>query len=272
LERPDGVEIHWEAQGEGPLVVIVHHVLWSYRQIYSDLIEDLARDHRVVHYDPRGCGQSSRRGPYDVETDTEDLLAVMGAAGLGAVVVAVGYAFNFSVRAAARRPDLISHILAIGPAAATVLPRSELKGSEALAGSDSVAEMMLTMMGTDPRAALRTLIAASNPGLDQDILRERVDRVAAYISPEAGLDRARAWLEDNVSEQGQGLGDRLWIQYGRAEPLFESALGARVAALFPKAHLEEVADGPISRPDLTAGAVRRITATAAAPRGSGNRA
>jgi pimeloyl-ACP methyl ester carboxylesterase len=195
-------------------------------------------------------------------------LAVIGAAGLGGIVVAVGYAFNFSVRAAARRPDLISHILAIGPAAAAVLPRSELKGTEALAGSDSVVEMMLTMMKTDPRSALRTLIGASNPGIDEDLLRERVDRVSAYVSPEAGLDRARAWLEDNVSERARALGDRLWIQYGRAEPLFESELALRVAQLYPEAHLQEVADGPVSRPDLAAGTVRRITARV--PKGTGN--
>jgi pimeloyl-ACP methyl ester carboxylesterase len=272
LERPDGVEIHWEAWGTGPPVVVIHHLLWSYRQVYADLIDDLARDHQVVQYDPRGCGLSSRRGPYDAETDTEDLLAVIEAAAGAAVVVAVGYAFNFTARAATRRPDLIPHVLAIGPAAAAMLPRSELKDSETLVGSDSVAEMVLTMMSTDSRSALRTLIGASNPGLDEALLRERVDRVAAYISPEAGLHRARAWLEDNVSEQGRDLGDRLWIQYGREEPLFESALGARVAALFPKAHLEEVPGGPISRPDIAAGTVRRITATATARRGNGNRA
>src|SRR5919197_474606 len=113
LERPEGVEIHWEAQGEGPPVVVVHHLLWSYRQVNAGLVADLARDHRVVQYDPRGCGQSSRRGPYDLETDAEDLLAVASAAGLGAVVVAIGYAFNFSVRAAARSPEEISQVLAI---------------------------------------------------------------------------------------------------------------------------------------------------------------
>ena len=61
LQRPDGVEIHWEEQGQGPLVVVVHQLLWSFPQVYAELIGDLARDHRVVTYDARGCGASTRR-------------------------------------------------------------------------------------------------------------------------------------------------------------------------------------------------------------------
>jgi pimeloyl-ACP methyl ester carboxylesterase len=259
VERPDGVEIHWEAQGEGPLVVIAHQIVWSYPKVYVDLIDDLGRDHRVVLYDPRGCGQSSRRGPYDVETDADDLLAVVGAAGGRSVAIAVGYGYNIATRVASTRPDLISHVVAVAPAAAAMLPRSELKGSDVLAASDSVIEMVMQMMSAEPRSALRTVIAATNPELDERQLRERVGRIAAYISPDAVLDRARAWLEDDTTEQARILGDRLWILHGGTEALFEGALASRVAELYPKAHLEEVVDGPVSRPDLTAARVRRVT-------------
>jgi pimeloyl-ACP methyl ester carboxylesterase len=263
VERPGGVEIHWEKDGEGPLVVIAHQILWSFPRVYAGLIADLARDHRVVTYDPRGCGQSTRQGPYDVETDAEDLIAVVGAAGGRAVAIAVGYGYNIAARVAGARPDLISHVFALGPAAAAMLPRSELKRFDVLAGSDAVTEMVLQLMSTDPRAALRTLIAAGNPNLDEGQLRERVERVAAYVSPDSALDRAQAWLEDDTSEQARTIGDRLWILHGRAESLFEGALAERVAELYPGALIEEVADGPVSRPDLTAARVRRITGVGA---------
>ena len=259
VERPDGVEIHWEAQGEGPLVVIAHQILWSYPKVYLELIDDLARDHRVVLYDARGCGQSSRRGPYDIETDAEDLLAVVSAAGRGAVAIAPGYGYNVAARVASARPDLISHLIAIAPAAAAILPRSELKGTDVLAASEAVAEMFIQLMSTDQRAGLRTMIATTNPKLDERQVRERVEYVAGYISPDTGLDRVRAWLEDDTSEHARILGDRLWILHAGTEPLFEGALRARVAELYPEAHLEELADGPVSRPDLTAARVRRIT-------------
>ena len=104
LQRPDGAEIHWEEQGEGPTVVLTHHTLWSYPAIYGDLIADLARDHRVIVYDPRGCGRSSRRGPYDADTDAGDLEAVAEAAGGAAVAIAVGDGVNRACRVAAIVP------------------------------------------------------------------------------------------------------------------------------------------------------------------------
>lgn len=259
VKRPDGVEIHWEAQGRGPLVLIVHQILWGYPEVYADLIADLARDHRVVTYDPRGCGQSSRRGPYDAQTDAGDLLAVAEAAGGQAVAFAVGYGYNLVARGAADRRDLISEILAVAPAAAAILPRSELKDSGVMAGSDSVAEMITKMLSTDARTALHTVVRASNPELDEDQLRERVDRASAYISPEAARDRVQAWLQDDTSEQASALGDRLWILHSEAEPLFEGAMAARVAELYPKARIEQMPGGAVSRPDLVAARIRRLT-------------
>jgi pimeloyl-ACP methyl ester carboxylesterase len=164
---------------------------------------------------------------------------------------------------AAERPDLISRVVVVGPAAAAVLPRRELAGSGVLAASDSVAEMILQMLSTDPRAALSSVIATINPELDEEQLRERVDRVAAYQTA-GGADRVAAWMNDDVSEQARSLGDRLWILHAGEERLYEGALGDRVRKLFPKAHLEELPHGPVSRPDLTAAWVRRLTGVPAA--------
>jgi pimeloyl-ACP methyl ester carboxylesterase len=259
VERPDGVEIHWEEQGRGPLVLIVHQILWSYPGVYADLIGDLVRDHRVVSYDARGCGASTRVGPYDAETDAGDLLAVTEAAGGQAVAIAVGYGYNLAVRVAAARPDAISDVLCLQPAAAAMLPRSELKGTDVMAASDSVVEMLLQMMSTDPRAAIRTLLAAANPEFGEDVLRERVAQVSEYISHESTLGRTHAWLEDDTSEHARALGGRLRILHGGSEPMYEGALAAHVAELYPEAHLEQLAGGPISRPDLMAEWVRRVS-------------
>jgi pimeloyl-ACP methyl ester carboxylesterase len=257
IERPDDVQIHWEEQGHGPAVLIVHQLLWSYPKIYVDLIGDLARDHRVVSYDPRGCGASSWRGPYDTETDVGDLLAVAEVAGGQAVALAVGYGYNLAVRVAARRPDLISALVTVQPAAAALLPRRELRESGVIAASDSVMDMLMQMLNTEPRAALRTVLAATNPDLDEDELKQRLDRVVAYISPEAGRDRAEAWIADDPSEHAEALGARLSIIHSAAEPLFEGTLTARVAELYPEARIEQIAGGPISSPALIAERIRK---------------
>ena len=259
LERPDGIEIHWEDQGRGPAVLIVHQLLWSYPQVYVDLIAELARDHRVVTYDPRGCGSSSGQGPYDTATDAADLLAVAEATGGAAVALAVGYGYNLAVRVAARRPDLVSAVVSVQPAAAAMLPRRELRESEVIAASDSVIQMLLQMLSSEPRTALRAVLTATNPELDDDALKERLDRVSAYVSAEAAHDRAEAWIEDDPSEEARAVGDRLWILHSEAEPLFEGTLVARVAELYPRAHVEQIAGGPISSPHVVAERIRRLT-------------
>jgi pimeloyl-ACP methyl ester carboxylesterase len=256
VERPDGVQIHWEEVGRGPSVLIAHQVLWSHPGVYAELIADLARDHRVITFDARGCGASTRQGPYDAETDAADLRAVTEAVGGQALALAVGYGYNLVARIASARPDLIRTVASIQPAAAAMLPRSELRDSGVMAGSDSVIEMLMQMMSTDPRTALRTVVAATNPELDEEALRDRVAHVSTYISAEAAPARARAWLEDDASEATLALGERLWILHGETEPLFEGALAARVAELYPKAHMELIPGGPISRPDLIAAWVR----------------
>ena len=256
VARPDEVEIHWEEHGEGPVVLIVHQLLWSYPQVYVDLIEDLARDHTVVTYDPRGCGSSTRRGPYDTETDVGDLVAVMEAAGGPAVAVAVGYGYNLAVRVAALRPDLISALVTAQPAAAALLPRHELRGTEVIAASDSVMDMLMQMLSTEPRAALRTVLAATNPDLDERGVRERVDRVVDYVSPDAGRERAQMWVADDPTEHAIAIGSRLHIVHSEAEPLFEGALAARVAEVYPDARIEQVEGGPISSPGLIAERIR----------------
>jgi pimeloyl-ACP methyl ester carboxylesterase len=264
--RPDGAEIHWEARGEGPVVLIAHHSLWSYPAIYEDFVADVSRDHRVVVYDPRGCGSSSRRGPYEPMTDAADLTAVAEAAGAAAVAIAVTEGFNRAARVAVARPDLIHHVIAIGPAAAAFLPRAELEGSEVLAASDSVIEMLLQMMKADPRSALRTVITAINPDVEEEALRERLDRIVRYLELQSVEDRTGAWLRDDVSDHAQTLGNRLWIIHGGSDPMFEGTMRARVAELYPKAHLRELADGPISRPELTAALVRELTEATTTPR------
>jgi pimeloyl-ACP methyl ester carboxylesterase len=252
-------EIHWEAQGSGPTVLIVHQVLWSYPQVYSELIGDLLRDHRVVTYDPRGCGASSREGPYDTETDAGDLLGVAEAVGGGATALTVGYGFNLGARVAAERPDLIPTVVSVQPAAAAMLPRSELRESGVMAASDSVMELLMGMLTSDPRTALRTILTATNPDLDEDQVRDRVDRVSEYMDPEAARDRSQAWLADDPSEHARALGDRLWVLHSTPEQLFEGTLAERVAELYPEAHIEQLDGGPISRPTLFAQRIRGLT-------------
>jgi pimeloyl-ACP methyl ester carboxylesterase len=258
LTRPDGVEIHWEARGDGPLVVLAQAWL-TYPEVFADLLADLATDERVVTYYPRGQGASTRRGPYDPETDAADLEALLEAAGPPAVVIAMADASNRAARVAARRPDLVTAVVLPG---GIPLSRAVLEDTESLA-SPAVVEALVQQLWSDYRGALRTLIASNNPQASEQDIRERVARTVEECPQEATVPRLEAWIADDPDEEAKAVGDRLWVLQHGENPFFPWDVLPRARELLPQAHIEKVPDGPISRPDITAGVVRRLTAAQA---------
>jgi pimeloyl-ACP methyl ester carboxylesterase len=258
LVRPDGAELAWEAVGDGPAVLLVNQFIGD-RTLYEELIGDLARDHRVVTYDPRGTGASSRRGPYDEVTDDGDLEAVAEAVGTPAVLLGVSDGNNRAARLAARRPDLAPALVAIAGSALGLTPA----GSDALAGSPQVLSAFVTLMSSDLRAGVRTMMTAGGPGdMEEEHVRARVDAAVAYTDAEAASTRLRDWVGDLSTDEPFALGDRLWILAYGGNPWFPVDQADRMRRVLPEAHVVELDNGPISRPDLTAAVVRGVTGPA----------
>ncbi len=260
LEMPDGVTLHWEEHGEGP-TVLVAGFSYGYPDMVRGLVHELCADHRVLVPDLRGTGGSTRRGPYDMATDVADLTAVMERAGGAAVAVGIGDGILRAVEVAAARHDLIEAVVTSGYPS---LFREEIRGTDALTASSSVLSALVKLLENDYRAAIRTIMESANPDVPESDLRERVDRVVAHCSHEAAVARMRNWIAAEVGEAARALGDRLWILAYPRNPWFPEELADHVPTLLPEAHLERVADGALSRPDLTARAVRRITRPVAA--------
>ena len=77
----DGVELFYDAAGEGETVVFLNDVgfgawLWGWQHAA------LAGPFRVVTFDPRGVGRSEPTGPHTVERLAADCEAVLAAAGV----------------------------------------------------------------------------------------------------------------------------------------------------------------------------------------------
>jgi pimeloyl-ACP methyl ester carboxylesterase len=258
LSRPDGAKIHWEERGEGTLVVLATQFFGS-PDIFEGLIADLARDHRVVTYDLRGTGESTREGPYDIATDSADLVALIESFSAGpALVIGWGDGCNRAVRVAAERPQVIGAIVTPG---GNPVGREASQGSDALVDSPSVIEALLGMIETDYRAALRTIIGGANPDLTEEEAKMRVDSIVQYCPQEVGAARLRAWIDDDAREAAKVVGNRLWILSNALEdnPWFTPAGLDRTRELLPDVHIEDVEGGAISRPDLTAAIVRKVT-------------
>jgi pimeloyl-ACP methyl ester carboxylesterase len=272
LDREDGIEIHWEEHGSGPLVVLAPYCIF-HPSVFDPLDAELADDHRVLRYDDRGSGASTHAGPFDMKTGAADLEAVLQEAGGSAVVVAMADAVNRGVRVAAERPELVEALVVPGGNPAG---RAALEGTDALVSSDSVVEAFLSMAETDYRGAIRTLATAGNPQMSEDEIRERVGLQVSYQPQEMATERLRAWADDDASEPARQCGGRLWLLFsddtgGGWFPAGQE--GSRLARrLFPEAHVERIENGIVSRPDLTAAAIRRLTAAlrleAGAPRAS----
>jgi pimeloyl-ACP methyl ester carboxylesterase len=255
LPRPGGVEIHWEERGEGPLVLFLHHC-FSHPAVYRGLCDDLARDHRVVSYDPRGTGESSRRGPYDVRVDVEDLEALAQELDGEAVAVGMGDGRDRAARLAWSRPDLIDVVVGCDAS-----PMGRFTGDvEAPSASRGVLEAVVGFAGSNQRVAMRGILEFTNPGMTEDELRRRLDAEIAYSSEEAMRARAQWFLREDITEAARAIRHRLWIAYWESE-WAPPDMGSRIHEVLPEARVHPVAAGPISRPDLTANVVREATGT-----------
>jgi pimeloyl-ACP methyl ester carboxylesterase len=260
VERPDGIQIHWDEHGEGPLVVVAGY--WSmHPSTFTNLIEELSGDHRVVLYDDRGTGRSTRQGPYDLGTSADDLAAVIEAAGPPAVVICSADGANRAVRVVSDHPELIVGLIGVGGAP---VARQAFAESDAMAASDTVVGALMSQVETDYRGALRGILTATNPQMSEAELRERVSVQIDHCPQEAGIERMRAWIADDPSEYARNAGDRLWVAIadnlgGGWFPTGEE-LRRRVREDLPNARLVEIDDGFVTRPDQTADIVRTVVA------------
>jgi 3-oxoadipate enol-lactonase len=74
----DGGTLAWESSGDGPGVVFLHPGLWDSR-VWDEQFGVFSRTYRVLRYDFRGYGRSSRPEPGKPYSHVSDLAAVMDA-------------------------------------------------------------------------------------------------------------------------------------------------------------------------------------------------
>jgi hypothetical protein len=169
------------------------------------------------------------------------------------------------VRVAAEQPELIEAVVL-----ASSVVELQFQGGEtdSLVGSESVVEAGLKQLRVDPRPFLRAMISISNPQLSDAEAGERVAAQVAYCPLDVVQERAEASIQsDDLTRIGPALGSRLWIIYFE-NPLSPRELLRTARDLLPEAQIVDAEDGPISRPDITAEVVRKITAPLRASVGS----
>jgi len=106
VDVSDGGRIELFEAGTGPTVVLLHGMGLS-ADIWARQLPDLARDHRVVAWNQRGCGASTAgTGGFGLERLLDDLFEVLAARDVrDAVLVGHSVAGMVVIEAAVQRPD-----------------------------------------------------------------------------------------------------------------------------------------------------------------------
>jgi pimeloyl-ACP methyl ester carboxylesterase/predicted glycosyltransferase len=118
----DGVRLAYEVFGADHDPTVLLLPTWSIipSRFWKAQVPHLARHHRVVTFDGRGCGRSDRPEGAAAYVDSQfadDAAAVMDATGTErAVVVGLSCGASYGVHLAARHPERVTALVAIGPA------------------------------------------------------------------------------------------------------------------------------------------------------------
>lgn len=169
----EGGRLYYEVRGQGPTVVLIHGGFGD-RRMWDGQIEALARDFRVVRYDHRGFGRSSRpEKAYSPVADLLRLLDRLGARTAHLVGNSMGgtVAIDFAILHPERLGKLV--VVASGANGFPIPPEATAKIQEVLEafrvarekGTQPAAELwlenpMVAVASRDPHARdlLRTMV------------------------------------------------------------------------------------------------------------------
>jgi pimeloyl-ACP methyl ester carboxylesterase len=253
LVRPDGANLYWEEAGEGPAVLICN----MFNLAPPDaLVERLASERRVITYEPRGLGRSTRRGPYDLGTGVADIEALLEETGPVEVAFGMGDGAHRAMRLADARPDLVDHVVITS----TALGRSSDTGETAgFSGSTQVLSALMGLLRRDYRSGLRSMVTASGSFDDDEEARERVEALAEAIPQEAAASYLDAWIRAGSVDVARRLGRRLTVLAYGGNDWFPLAMYEDMREFLTEACFEVAEDGPVNRPDLAGAIVLRVS-------------
>jgi pimeloyl-ACP methyl ester carboxylesterase len=123
VDLADGARLHFEIAGEGPVVTLIHPGLWDMRTWDREFERFADAGYRVLRYDVRGYGESSRPEPGATYSHVRDLDELLEAAEVTQTAL-VGCSMGGG----------IAIDFALGRPAASKLPRRKRNGGRSATG------------------------------------------------------------------------------------------------------------------------------------------
>jgi 3-oxoadipate enol-lactonase len=115
----EGATINYALSGEGPDWLVLLHEIGGTLETWSPVVPRLEQRFRVLRYDQRGAGGSSRiAGAFSIDRQVDDIAALTAALGHdgGSHVAGVAIGAALAVRHAARNPDKVKTLVLACPA------------------------------------------------------------------------------------------------------------------------------------------------------------
>ena len=249
VENTAPIELYYEDHGTGPTVVLVHGWPLDSRSWEPQLFPLLAAGYRVITYDRRGFGRSSRpTGGYDFDTLAADLdmlltkLDVRDATLIGFSLGTGELARYVGIHGTERLKRLV-FIETLAP--------SFTKSADNPTGVDQAGVSGVQQAILDDRFAWLTGLVGDLFNLDQNLgkrISEETVRAswdaAAEASPYATWACPPGWLED-FSSDIKRIDVPTLILHGTADRILPIAgQGRRLHAALPDAKYVEIDGGP----------------------------
>jgi len=248
-ENSSNIDLYYEDHGSGRPVLLIHGWPLSGSSWEKQVPVLLAAGHRVITYDRRGFGNSSKpTSGYDYDTLAEDLHRLIRKLDLREVAL-VGFSMGGGEVArymGAHGSERVSKVVFMA-----AIPPFLLKAADNLEGIDgSVFDGIKQAIVADRPAFLTTFFSNF---YNLDVLRgkkisDEVVRlgwnVAAGASPKATLDCVEAWLTDFRQDLGR-INVPTLVVHGDADRILPLAVtGTRIHHAVKGSRLAVVAGGP----------------------------
>jgi non-heme chloroperoxidase len=248
-ENSAAIRIYYEDHGSGPPVVLVHGYALNGHSWEKQEAALLAAGHRVITYDRRGFGASSRPSVgYDFDTLANDLHVLLRSLDLHAVVLA-----GFAMGTGEVTRHLAVHGSARVKAAVLISPLLPflLKTNDNPDGIDrSVLDAITARIGADRPAAMKDFMDRSynvdllGGGRVSDQAWQNSFYVAISASANAALRCVTACFEDFRPDLAAISVPVLVIHGDQDRVLPYEATSRRLPALLKNARSAIIADGP----------------------------
>jgi pimeloyl-ACP methyl ester carboxylesterase len=237
LAEVAGGKLAWEAAGEGPGVAFLHPGLWDSR-VWDEQFGVFSRTYRVLRYDLRGYGRSSRPVPGKPYSHVDDLAAVMDAAGLDrAALIGNSMGGRIAIDFTLTHPERVSALVL----AATNVGGFEETEEEARAYADLDREIEQAVEAEDAERAMELELSVWATALGtEDPAGARIRRIAFENLHVITMDESGAARLDGAFQRLPEIDAPTLVLPADHDPPVFRRLSEEVAARLPNARLVEI--------------------------------